>query len=241
MSAPDHAAPDVGASSLVARASAEGRLAASEWPTSETADESDAKRRRKEQRLREQADRPLDPFTRYKALVDALKEEQDIVEMADKKARFALIIMSALNAGILIIASRAPLQESLRGGLLGGAAVGLVAGYAACALYFFVQAIEALRPRGGSMPSVGPLAPGEPANLRFYRAVRARTLSEYQRLWEEVRIDQLNAELAAQMHVVAGIAIEKYAALTRLYAGLKLMTGLVAVILLDLALAAWLR
>lgn len=243
MSPPDRGDPDLEPTALTVVGSAVSRPTVAAWsvPEHDAGEDAEAKRRRKEQKLREQADHPLDPFTRYKALIDSLKEEQDIVEMADKKARFALVIMSALNAGILIIASRAPLQVSLRGGILGSAAIGLLAVYAACALYFFVQAIEALRPRAGGLPPIGPLVPGQPANVRFYRAVHARPLAEYQRVWNELRIDQLNAELAAQMHVVAGIAIQKYAALTRLYVGLKLMTGLVAVILLDLALAAWLH
>lgn len=239
MSQPEPRVPDLEPPAPVPPLQFPGRP--SSGAAAEAEETADAKRRRKEQRQREQADQPLDPFMRYKVLVDALKEEQDIVEMADKKARFALLIMSALNAGILILASRGPLPVSLRGGLLGGAAVWLVAVYAACALYFFVQAIEALRPRSGSAPPVGPLVPGQSGNVRFYRAIRARPLSEYQRVWDELRIHQVNAELVGQMHVVAGIAIEKYAALTRLYAGLKLMTGLVAVILLDLALAAWLN
>ena len=41
--------------------------------------------------------RPSIPRERYRALVDSLEEAQDLVELADRKARFALVIMGALE------------------------------------------------------------------------------------------------------------------------------------------------
>lgn len=207
-----------------------------------TEGDDDAKRRKKEQKLRDQLEAPLDPFTRYKALTDAFKAEQDLVELADKKARFALVIMGALNAAVLLVVTRGPLDETLRAGALGLSFAVLLALYAGCALYFFLLAIETLRPRtGGTEPPPSSVAPGRSASVRYNQAIVARSLEAYQQAWGAVRIDNLNAELAIQVHVVAGINVRKYAVLSRLYRGLTFMTALVAVLLLDLAAAALLR
>lgn len=215
------------------------------WPDmAATAPESDedAKRRRKEQKQRDQAESPLDPFMRYKALTDAFKAEQDLVELADKKARFALVIMGALNAAVLLVVTRGPLDETLRAGVIGMSALALLALYAACAIYFFLLAIETLRPRTGA-PVTPPreVPPGASAAVRYNQAIVSRRLDEYQAAWQALRIDNLNTELAAQVHVVAGINVRKYAVLSRLYRGLTLMTLLVAGLLVDLAAAALLR
>ena len=52
--------------------------------------EDDPKRRKKEAKRQAESVRPLDPRERYRALVDSLEEAQDLVELADRKARFAL-------------------------------------------------------------------------------------------------------------------------------------------------------
>jgi hypothetical protein len=242
MSVPDRAGPTLvppdPAEGLIPRGSV--ALAAADALSGDGGE--DARRRRKEQKQREQSEAPLDPFTRYKALTDAFKAEQDLVELADKKARFALVIMGALNAAVLLVVTRGPIDETLRAGALGLSFVALLALYAACALYFFILAIETLRPRTG--PPVSPpeeVRPGASASVRYNQAIVGRTLAAYQAVWSQLRIDSLNTELAEQLHVVAGINVRKYAVLTRLYRGLKLMTALVAGLLVDLAAAALLR
>ena len=48
----------------------------------------------------------LEPADRYKALVNAVKQAQDLIEMGDRKARFALVIMSVLNAVAVLLVAR---------------------------------------------------------------------------------------------------------------------------------------
>ncbi|HYN04842.1 MAG TPA: hypothetical protein VE359_20495, partial [Vicinamibacteria bacterium] len=62
--------------------------------------------KKKEAKLRAESTRPLDPWERYRALVDSLEEAQDLVEHADRKARFALVIMGALNISFFFLATR---------------------------------------------------------------------------------------------------------------------------------------
>jgi hypothetical protein len=198
-------------------------------------DDEEAKRRRKEKKALDAATQPLDPWQRYKALSDVLDAGQDMIDLADHKARFALLIMGALNAGVFLASARAP-AGSFFGSELGRlVGVGLLA-YAVSALYFFAQAIEALRPRG--KPGMRPL-PTEPIpdvslGMRFYHDILERSADEYQRLWSVLKVDNLNAEISGQVHVVAEINRDKYAALRRLYTGLKVMTVLAAAFLLGL-------
>ena len=77
--------------------------------------------------------------------------------------------------------------------------------------------MEALRPRG-PRPSPGHAGREGRATWR-----RCATTSSYQRAWREASFDQLNAELARQGHRIAGVNAEKFAALGRLYGGLRVL------------------
>jgi hypothetical protein len=198
--------------------------------------EPDKKEKKKQKKLRkalEGAQRALDPWERYRCLQDAFEVQQDLIDLADHKARFALIIMGFLNAATVVIGTRPEVQaivpETLRPWL--GAGVAL---YALIALYYFLQAIETLRPRA-SKPNVQ--YPGEtgredyPLGIRFYEDVLARDLLAYRAAWRELHLGQLNAEVAMQAYVLARINHAKYAAARRLYIGLRVMTVLAALIL----------
>src|SRR6185503_10622861 len=61
----------------------------------------------------------LEPPDRYRALVNAVEASQDLIELADKKARFALVIMSVLNAVAVLLVVRGGNAVIPRGGVLG--------------------------------------------------------------------------------------------------------------------------
>ena len=73
----------------------------------------DPKRRKKEAKLLAEQARSLDPWERYRTLVDALEEAMDLVELADRKARFALVIMGALNIAFFFLVTRVELIDVL--------------------------------------------------------------------------------------------------------------------------------
>ncbi len=50
--------------------------------------------------------RVLDPWERYRALNDLHDAQFEVAEFADRKARFALVVMGALNAMNLIVATQ---------------------------------------------------------------------------------------------------------------------------------------
>jgi uncharacterized protein YjiK len=162
-----------------------------------------------------------------------LDEAIDLVDLADHKARFALVIMGALNALLFIMASQTDVFDAIPASWRPvGAAVIVI--YAAIALYFVIQAIESLRPRK-AQPQVQYASETGledfPVGIRFYEDILSRDLEAYRRSWRELRIGQLNAELAVQAHALAQINKAKYGALRRLYFGLQLMTVMAALLL----------
>ncbi len=191
------------------------------------------KRRKKEENRASDQHRSLDSWERYRAMVDTLEDANDLIDLADHKARFALVIMGALNALLLIAGTRPEIRDAVPEGLRTYGAIYLGV-YALVAVYFVMQAIESLRPRKAHphLPYPGEAAYEDfPMGLRFYEDILQRDLEAYRRAWREVRIGQLNAELAVQLHGLARINQAKYAALRRLYAGLQVLTLMGALVL----------
>jgi hypothetical protein len=198
--------------------------------TTDQQDEDDAGAGRRKGRGRPLADarRPLSSWERYRALTDVLEEAIDLVDLADHKARFGLIVMGALNVLLLVMASQADVFEAVPASWR-PVAVAVIVAYGLAAVYFVAQAIESLRPRTADSraphgPDTG--ADDSPVALRFYEDILNRDVEAYRRSWREIRIGQLNAELAVQAHALATINKAKYTALRRFYGGLQLMTVL---------------
>jgi len=181
---------------------------------------------KKRDKLREDAHRPLDSWERYRALTDVLDDAMELVDLADHKARFAILIMAALNVAVFFVATRTDLAGRLSERWQPWLALYFLA-YVLVALYFFLQAIESLRPRK-NQPRVRYFGEAgleeHPLGLRFYEDILTRDLEAYRRSWREIRIGQLNNEVAVQAHALAEINRAKYRALGRLYVGLQVMT-----------------
>lgn len=182
----------------------------------------ESRMQRKEAKLLAEASRSLDPWERYRALVDAFEQGIDVAEVADRKVRFAMVVMASLSVGVFALTTRPELvgfaDQSPRGWL--GA---FLLAYAVVAVYFFLQAVEALRPRPASDPGVSRRVSAEASGLRHLERVLAQDRDDYARAWREVRFDQLHNELALQNHRIAQVNEEKYAALRRLYRGLRVL------------------
>jgi hypothetical protein len=168
------------------------------------------------------AHRPLDPKERYRALNDVFDLQQDLIDLGDKKARFALVIMGGLNAVAFFLLVRGDGLSGLPAALRPWLAL-YVALYGAAALYFFFQAIESLKPRIYSQSSDSELL-----GLRFFDGILGRSEESYRATWQAARMDQLTEEIAEQIHSLSRINEEKYGALRRLYLGLQVMTLLTA-------------
>jgi hypothetical protein len=181
-----------------------------------------------------EASRPLDPWERYRALTDAVEEGLDLAETADRKVRFALVVMAGLNLGLFAVITR-PELLGLGDAPLGGWFGLYLLSYALAGVYFFLQAVEALRPRG-SQPS--PAASPAPRGLRDPEEVLRHDVESYQQAWREVRFDRLNDELARRNLGLALVNQEKYAAVRRLYGGLRVLALMFGGLIVMAALAA---
>jgi uncharacterized membrane protein YuzA (DUF378 family) len=184
--------------------------------------------------------RPLDAWERYRALNDAMDEAYDVVDISNREARFALIVMGGLNAVVVLAATRADLLSVLDVRQRLWAAI-LLAIYGVCAVYFLLQAIEALRP-GNFRPDLRGWREDSddfPKRVRYYEDVIERDLHAHWRAWREVQMGQLNADLAIQLHSMCIKSNVKRVALRRLYAGLRIMTLLVAGLIVLFVYASW--
>ena len=196
----------------------------------DTADDSTAKKLRK---LEKNSDtRPLDPWERYRALIDLYDAFFDMNELADRKTRFALVMMGALNALNLILGT-----QQMFGDLTTGVRplVGFYfIAYAVLSLYFFIHAIATLRPRVSMFPGGRPETAAR-AGLRFTGDVIAASSDEYYLRWTNIQIGELCRETAQHVQVVARVTDRKFKALDRVYNGLTAMTSLSAIMITVLA------
>lgn len=199
----------------------------------------DSKVRRRDVR-RQDGGRVLDAWERYRALNDAMDEAYELMDMSNREARFALIVMGTLNAFVVIAASRTDFVEALdaRQRLWAASLLGI---YAVTAVHFLFQAIEALRP-GRFKPKLGDWSPGAddyPLRVRYYEDVIQRDVRSHWQAWTDVQVTQLNAELAVQLHSMCLKANVKRVALGRLFAGLRIMTLMVTGLLALFVYAIW--
>lgn len=184
----------------------------------------------------------LDPPDKYRALINAVEAAQDLIELADKKARFALVIMSVLNAVAVLLVVRGGDPLLPRTGFFALLVGAELVAYVIATVYYLSQAINALRPRGvrgaGPAPALpSAVEPGVSMRVLFYGDVVARDRAAYRALWETMRMDNLTAELADQLYSLSMINEQKFSALRRLYFGLTVMTVMLASVIVTIGLS----
>jgi hypothetical protein len=206
-------------------------------PSASEADESKAERKQRKQAEKLAEARPLDSWERFRALSDLVDHELDVIEMADRRTRFALVLLGMLNAANILIA--------LRADLLGASGVNsaLVFGYVGCylllSLFFLLQAILALKPRARQMGHVSSQggSSGLPG-VRLVDDILRHSPDAFYELWRTTDIGTLNRELALQVHLMARTTVEKFGALNKVYNGLMVLVVLTAIFLAILGLNA---
>lgn len=183
----------------------------------------------------------LNPEDRYKALMNGVKAAQDLIEMGDKKVRFALVVMSVLNAVAVLIVVRGGDGLLPKHGVVANIIRVEFGMYVLITVYYIWQAIEALRPRGVKPPSLADLPsvvePGISMRMLFYADIIARSRDQYRELWANLRMDNLCTELSDQLWVLSMINRQKYRALAKLYFGLGVMTVMLAIVIGTLGLS----
>lgn len=183
--------------------------------------------------------RPLDAWERYRALVDVVDDYREQLDSSDRKTRFALIIMGLLNAVNALLVVRSDFLKPVRVST-GPWLAGYAALYAFVSLYFFAQAIDALRPRGARVyrgsPDATETRPGR--RLRAMAHVALQDPDDHYDLWLHAQVGQLSREVAFHAQALARINVEKNRALARVYNGLVGLTALTALLVTALAFRA---
>ena len=196
-----------------------------------------ARRREKaEARLRRLGELPPEPRERFRILTDCISEARQVVNLSDHRARYSLIIIGVLNAGVFAAGSEARLLTEVSAALKPWLAVVLVI-YGLLNLSFVLFAIDSLRPRPlaarpESLASAGAGLPG----LLFWEAVSQQSLERYHETWDQVRMAEINREAETIFFVLAHVVQQKHQALRRLNAGL---VALVIYATLLLAAVTW--
>jgi hypothetical protein len=192
------------------------------------------KAQKREVRFRRESERRPDSFERFRILMEMVSEGRQVVDLADHKARYALVIMGVLNAGIFFLMSRAHLFATLPQ-LVKPWLIGFLIAYAGLSFVFVLHAIDCLRPRqlhySQLLSSADSPARGVRRGLMYWEAIAGYELAAYRHEWNSVRMDQINGEVVVIAHRLAHLIREKYAALAKLYAGLVVLVVLAGVLL----------
>jgi len=202
------------------------------------ANKASRKRQKREAKLRRDAERPPDSFERFRMLCEVADQGRKIVELVDHKARYSLVVIGALNAGVFFLMSRSHLLGDMSKGAKPWL-IGFMVAYAALTFLFVYYAVDCLRPRrlryanvmaanGGSAKSQAGYAP---RGLLFWETISHYDLEAYRQAWSAIRMEELNAEAVIIAHQQAQLIRAKYVSLGRLYAGLALLVMLAGLLL----------
>lgn len=194
--------------------------------------------------------RRLDAWEQYRALWDGIDFKRQLINMGDKKVRFALVIMGALNAVLLIVLTRGPVIRLIPDSVRIWLAL-LLVGYGIVTFMFMVHAIEALRPapearnqdaREWESREFGKDAESRtrPVGLIIRGPLQSISFEEERRVWSHARLCDVNAELVLFNRASSFILGRQHAQLRKVYQGLKLLVILAAIVLaLVVATSVW--
>ena len=192
------------------------------------------KEAKRERKLDRERHRPIDPREQGRNLWEVVNQARRLIELADHKARYALVVMGVVNAGVFILATRSDHFIRLVPDGLRPFFSFLLFPFGGMALIFLVDAYNSLRPRPPSLPD-GTALPldqeSRPTGLLFWNTLLTHSVGHYQHAWETVHRGQLNNELAAMAYSLARSVQAKYRSLQRLYIELLVIILLAAVIL----------
>lgn len=190
-------------------------------------------RRRKWEAKQLDGTRPLGARELYRALNDALDDGHDQFDLSNRDARLAMLLMGGLNAALVILASQtslgaglSPLERQIEGAI--------IALYALFAIAFLLQAIEALRPTHyrPHLETWSKQRTDFPWGVRYFEDVVQRDTEAHWQAWRNISLEQLNAELAVQLHSLCLKNQSRKMALRGLFRSLRNMTIVFSAILL---------
>ncbi|HEX6106167.1 MAG TPA: hypothetical protein VFZ26_11325 [Gemmatimonadales bacterium] len=209
------------------------------WTPAASGDRADAKeerrRRKRQEKLRRDSARAPDSWERFRILIEVVNQQRNVVEIADHKARYALIVLGVLNAIMFVLLGRGGVFRELPP-FLQPWLVGLISVYAALTFAFVLHALDCLRPRELSGESSAHVHKAGIPGLLFWEGILQHDPAALRREWEEVRMSQLNMEAELISYRISHLIKAKYRALHRLYTGLVVLVSLCALLLIAYAI-----
>lgn len=189
------------------------------------------------EKLAEDANRAPDAWERFRILLESVDQGRRLTEIADHKARYALVLIGVVNAAVILLGTRSDFLHGSPAWLEVGLKALLIPYLAAsfAALWFAVACLQprSLRdlepppPTGSGNPATRPQALG----LLAWEGIVRRNLDSYQRAWDAVTLGQLNAEMVRVAHALAAVNRAKFTALRRMYLATLIIIALAALLL----------
>jgi hypothetical protein len=178
----------------------------------------------------------------YKTLWDEIEFKRQLINMGDKKVRFALAIMAALNAAMLVVLTRGPIAHMAASNF--GPWLGiLLLVYGAITFAFMTHTIEALRPtvaesrahdvaewnareRGSSSDDE------RPVGLFIRGSLEHLSFEDERRMWSNARLSDINAELILFNRSSSFVLKRQMEEIRKVYQRLKVLVVLATVVLM---------
>ena len=167
---------------------------------------------------RRDAERPPESYERFRILSELVDQGRQVIELADHRARYALVVMSVLNAFVFLVISRSHLLGELpatfRTWLI--SFIGL---YGVLTFIFVFYAVDCLRPRSlRYAEALGDRRSGRqgPLGILYWEGIAGYDLEGFRRAWSEARMEQLNAEVVIFASSLARVVRAAYLDLGRL-------------------------
>ena len=193
--------------------------------------------KKESEQFEEDSNRAPDSWERFRILLESIDQGRRLTEIADHKARDALVLLGVVNAALILLGTRSDFLHGTPPWLLPWLHALLIPyiGVGAGALWF---AIDCLRPRmlgAGHLPqspearhsAVRP----QPLGLLTWEAIVRRNLDAYQQAWDSVTMGQLNAEMVLVAHALADLNRSKFTAIRRMYLAMIIVIALAALLL----------
>jgi len=197
----------------------------------------------KRARRRESAEHePLQLRERLRHQWDVLDLQRRMLENAEHRVRYGLIIFGAVNTGVVLFLARQPLLTSLPPRVMLALRI-LALVYVLVAFTVLAGALGSLRP-GLSARQITRLVKSELVPDRRDQVLLSliptgdglARLSELHRAWRNVSGEQLSAELTQACLIISTHMEGKAEVMRRLYTSLGVMLAMAAVVVVGLAL-----
>jgi len=174
-------------------------------------------------------------------LWDGIEFKRQLINMGDKKVRFALAIMAALNAALLVALTRGPAQVIAQG--LGPWLGLLLLVYGGFTFAFMMHTIEALRPTAAEARAHdaeawdarelgGPNTDGKPVGLFIRGSLERVSFEDERQVWNNARLADVNAELVLFNRSSSFVLKRQIDEIRKVYQRLKVLVILATVVLM---------